>query len=156
MNRHIAKGLTMVMLVVGLALASAAVANGQSDRVAAQIPFDFIVADKTLRSGRYEVARATTGGEAMAIRSADKTEAIRLASPVQAKDGQTQDAKLVFHRYGETYFLSQVWPGGTSQGRQLAKSKQERGMERELGKIAAYHGDHKPVYEVVEILVTTR
>ncbi|HEU5239357.1 MAG TPA: hypothetical protein VFU37_19660, partial [Pyrinomonadaceae bacterium] len=135
MNRHVAKGLTMVMLVVGLALASAAVANGQGERITAQVPFDFIVADKTLSSGRYEVARATNGGEALAIRSAAKTEAVRLASRVDSKNGQIMNAKLVFHRYGETYFLSEVWPGGTSQGRQLAKSKQERGMERELGKI---------------------
>jgi len=156
MNRHIAKGLTMVMLVVGLALASAAVANGQSERITAQVPFDFIVADKTLSAGRYEVGRATSSGQALAIRSASKTEAVRLASPVDSKSGQIMNAKLVFHRYGETYFLSEVWPGGTSRGSQLAKSKQERGMERELGKIAAYHGDHKPVYEIVEIVLTTR
>ena len=156
MKRQIAKALTMVMLVVGVALASAAVANGQTGAVTAQIPFDFVVADKTLSSGRYEVGRATAAGEALAIRRAGKTEAIRLTSPVDSKNGQIMNAKLVFHRYGESYFLSEVWPGGTSRGSQLAKSKQERGMERELKKIALYHGDQKPVYEVVEILLTSR
>ena len=155
MKRQIAKGLTMLMLVVGLAFASAAVANGQSvKQLTAEIPFDFIVADKTLRSGRYEVGRATSGGEVIAIRDADgKNSMMRLTSEAGSNPRDSR-ARLVFHRYGSSYFLSQVWVNGT--GRQLAKTKQERAAERELKVIAAYRGETRPVYEVVEVMASPR
>ena len=158
MKRQIAKGLTMMMLVVGLALASAAVANGQAGRqVTAQVPFDFIVANKTLRAGRYEVNNVNSSGDALAIRQAEGTDqAMILTAPVIAKNQSDTKAKLVFHRYGQTYFLSQVWVAGRSDGRELARSKQERAMEHELKKIATYHGDTKPVYEIVELVLAGR
>jgi hypothetical protein len=152
MKRQIAKGLTMLMLVVGLAFASAAVANGQGNHLTAQIPFDFIVADKTLTSGQYQVRRQTDSG-VIVIRDADgKNSLMRLTN--EASGRRDMGAKLVFHRYGSTYFLSQVWINGS--GRELARSKQERAAERELKAIAAYHGDTKPVYEVVELIATAR
>ncbi|HSQ24859.1 MAG TPA: hypothetical protein VLN44_10620 [Pyrinomonadaceae bacterium] len=158
MKRQVAKGLTMLMLVVGLALASAAVANGQSGRqVTAQVPFDFIVAERTLRSGQYDVINVSGAGEVLAIRDADgKSQAMRLTSPVIANGRQDMNAKLVFHRYGNTYFLSQVWLAGRSTGREFAKTKQERAIEHELKKIATYHGDWNPVYEVVAVIASAR
>jgi len=154
MKRQIAKGLTMLMLVVGLAFASASVANGQTGRqVKADIPFDFIVGDKTLHSGQYQVLKQTQAGEALAVRSADgKDSMIRLTS--SAGDAGDMRTKLVFHRYGSTYFLSQVWING--EGRQFPKTKQERAAERELKAIAAYRGETKPVYEVVELIAKAR
>jgi hypothetical protein len=153
MKRQIAKGLTMLMLVVGLAFAAASVANGQGRQLSAEIPFDFIVADKTMQSGQYQVSKQTTSGEVLAIRTADGKNAVnRLTSNAgEARDMRT---RLVFHRYGSTYFLSQVWING--EGRQLPKTKQERAAERELKVIADYRGETKPVYEVVELIAKAR
>jgi len=158
MKRQVAKALTMLIAVVVLALASSAVANGQSGRqLKAQIPFDFIVADRTLRSGQYEVNNANSAGDVLAIRdAAGKSQAMRLTSAVVSNDRRDMKAKLVFHRYGSTYFLSQVWLAGNSTGREFARTKQERAAEKELKKIAAYHGDLKPVYEVVEVIASAR
>ena len=50
---------------------------------------------------------------------------------VQTEENQTQ-TKVVFKRYGDEYFLSQVWISGRSTGRELRKSRQERALEREL------------------------
>ncbi len=36
------------------------------------------------------------------------------------------ESKLVFNRYGDRYFLSQVWTEGNSQGRQLLMSDREK------------------------------
>jgi hypothetical protein len=158
MKRQVAKGLTMLMLVVGLALASAAVANGQSGRqLTAQVPFDFVVAERTLRSGQYEVSKANDAGDVLAIRDAGgKDQIMRLTSPVIRDNRKAMSAKLVFHRYGSTYFLSQVWVSGKSEGREFAKTAQERALAHELQKIATYHGDLKPVYEVVEVIASVR
>ena len=154
MARQLLKGLTMLMMIVGLALATAAVANGPAnDRVIANVPFDFIAGSKECQSGKYDV-RVINDVDLMAIRSADRgNEVLAFAHPSNGGlDAQTLNAKLVFHRYGNTYFLSQVWLAGENTGRELSKSRRERAIARELGKIASARGDQSPLYEVVEIV----
>lgn len=149
MRKQIARGVTMLMLVVGLAFASAAVANGQSRQLTAQVPFDFIVADKTLHSGQYRVRREGVAGEVITVRSRDeKDQLFRITT--NAGSARDMRARLVFHRYGGSYYLSQVWIDGS--GRQLPATKQERAAERELKQLAAYRGDNQAVYEVVELI----
>jgi hypothetical protein len=45
----------------------------------------------------------------------------------QAKEPQSE-SKLVFNRYGNRYFLSQVWTAGSIRGRQLPISPREKEM----------------------------
>jgi hypothetical protein len=60
MKRQIAKGLAMLMVTLALAAASAVAANGQSKvGLVAQVPFEFVVADQTLKAGEYRVALST-------------------------------------------------------------------------------------------------
>ena len=154
MAKQILKGLTMLMMIVGLALASAAVANGQTNnRVVAQIPFDFTAGNKDCRSGKYDV-RVINGDDLISIQNAAASDQVLGLTHTSdsAKNGQALNAKLVFHRYGEAYFLSQVWMAGEKTGRELSKSRRERAIERELGKIASARGDKSPLYEVVEII----
>jgi hypothetical protein len=61
-----------------------------------------------------------------------RSKVIRTSIPVLARD-TTQKPKLVFHRYGDQYFLYQVWPAGATTGRQLPKSRGEREVEEHLG-----------------------
>lgn len=159
MARQILKGLTMLMMIVGLALATAAVANGQANnRVIANVPFDFIAGNKDCRSGKYDVQVINRGQDVLSIRTADGDARVLSLTHESgaAKNGQALNAKLVFHRYGSTYFLSQVWMAGERTGRELAKTRQERAIERELKTIASLRGDNKPLYEVVEIIATGR
>ena len=132
MKRQIAKGLAMLMVTLAVAAASAAVANGQAKaRLVAQVPFEFMVADQTLRAGEYRVAAIDQSGDTIAITNSCGDNTIRLSMPAE-RNGRDKAAKLVFHRYGSTYFLSQVWMAGEGTGRELPKSKQERATEREL------------------------
>src|SRR5260370_5328161 len=49
--------------------------------------------------------------------------------PTHAATRTTSDgSKLVFHRYGDTYFLSAVWVTGNPTGRQLFPSRSERDL----------------------------
>ncbi len=154
MTRQLLKGLTMLMAIVGLALATAAVANGQTNkRVIANVPFDFMAGGKECRSGSYDV-RVVNGDGLISIRSDVGSGQILGLTHASNNTQNTQalNAKLVFHRYGDAYFLSQVWMAGERTGRELSKSQRERAIERELGKIAAARGDKSPLYEVVEII----
>jgi len=59
-------------------------------------------------------------------------------------------ASLIFNRYGNEYFLSQVWAKGGSVGRGLPKTRAERELERKTqdNQIAATKG---PELETVTI-----
>jgi hypothetical protein len=158
MRRRILKGMTTLIIVVGLLLvAGVATANGQSgNALVAQVPFEFIVGDKTLASGEYRVSTATNAGDALIIKNADANDrALRLAIPIGHANARTY-ARLVFHRYDNRYFLSEVWMAGESVGRELRKSAQERAIARELAAIPA-KGDVALVsYEVIEIVAAVR
>ena len=50
--------------------------------------------------------------------------------------GKAQEqAKLIFHRYGNHYFLAQVWVDGETEGLQAQKSRGERALQRELAEV---------------------
>lgn len=158
MGRQVVKGLTMVLLIIVLAFVSAVATNGQTEkRVIAQIPFEFIVGDKTLASGEYSVRAVNVSGDALLIRRADaKDQAIRVSNWTGPEKNKSY-ARLVFHRYGDRYFLSQVWRGEEeTNGHQLLKSRQERAMERELARIASKSNLAQGGYEVVEIAAMVR
>jgi hypothetical protein len=100
-----------------------------------KIPFDFAVGNKVLPAGNYVVRQTGTTQGVLALQNADhKAITIMfLASPVQA--GSAEKTKLVFHRYGNTYFLSQVWPGLGQDGSQLIPSKSERAAAERMAAV---------------------
>ena len=158
MKRRILKGMTTLMIVIGLVLvAGVATANGQSgNTLVAQVPFEFIVGDKTLASGEYKLRTVNNAGDALIINNAEaRDRAIRFTSPIGHENGKTY-ARLVFHRYDNRYFLSQVWMAGESVGRELRKSAQERAIARELAAIPAKGDVASGSYEVIEIVAMVR
>src|SRR5205085_4549463 len=134
---------------------TAVAANGQGKYLRAQVPFDFIVGEKTMRCGDYSVGSVDKAGEMLAIRNQTGGGILQL-SHAAMRPNRDNHAKLVFRRYGNTYFLAQVWMSGDSEGRELAKTKQERAIERELKTIARYRGETRRIYEVVTVVATLR
>lgn len=158
MQKQILKGLTMLMFVAAVALMAALVsAHAQSSgSVVADIPFDFAVGGKSLKAGEYSVRAFTNNGDVLLISSQDsKNRAIRLTHSIQARTVQ-QQAKLVFHRYGQRYFLSEVWTQGERIGRQLQKSSEERAIEGQLAAISSKSELARSSYETVEIVAMVR
>ena len=134
MAQQMIKGMTMLLLVLALSLVTAVVsANGQSsNRQVANIPFDFVVGDKELPAGRYSTQGFNSTGETLRITGLDTTaSAIRLSSTLQTMDDVNR-GKLVFHRYGNQYFLADIWTAGSRTGRHLLKSSGEKAVEREV------------------------
>ena len=158
MSNRILKGISILTLVVGLALVVAVEsANGQltSHGVTAEIPFDFIVGDKTLAAGKYNVSSPATSGGALRIISRDgKSSAFRISTQVSEKS-QKRSARLVFHRYGQQYFLAEVW-SGNSNGERLSPCKRERNLQRELPDTDSRIGAVKGSYQVVEVVASLR
>ena len=44
----------------------------------------------------------------------------------------TTNAKLVFHRVGNQYFLAEIWRSSDTEGMIVPTSKQEKELEKEL------------------------
>jgi hypothetical protein len=135
MKNVVAKGVAKLgLLAVMMIIAASVSANAQSlnYRLTANIPFEFSVAGQKLPAGKYWVNRAQIGnGDAVVqIRSTDGHQNItRLTIPVSVLN-PAKDGSLVFHRYGDDYFLSEIWPAGGQTGRVLPKTRTERELER--------------------------
>ena len=96
-------------------------------RVSADIPFDFMVGGTEFKAGRYSVDRLYSSNPdgALKIRSL-KDSSMANFSVVKITDKGKPQARLVFNRYGNQYFLSQIFDGLSGGGSQLIKSKAER------------------------------
>lgn len=129
--------LTIVAVISCLAtLVVTPVQAQNAGNMSVSIPFDFAVSGKTLPAGEYYVQRSTEGTRVVTtIRNRDNTKAVYLPQthPVQANEIQSE-SKLVFNKYGNQFFLSQVWTSGRSAGEELAKTARERGLKQEIAK----------------------
>ena len=127
MYKHAYQALIALTLFAGLMVPAT---QAQSIMLKADIPFDFVVGDKQLRSGEYNVKQPHPG--VMLIQSKDAlSSAMVLTTAAQA--GKISDVgKLVFNRYGDQYFLSKIWAASSDSGRQLPKSRLEREVAQRL------------------------
>jgi len=87
------------------------------------IPFSFNVGEKTLPAGEYTVARYRRDSEVVwLVESRDGRDKVLVnTNPLGIYETEGRD-KLVFSRYGDRYFLSQIWTLGKT-GRELRKPK---------------------------------
>lgn len=153
MPKQLVKTLTMLTLVVGLALTAGVVsANAQltSHGVIADIPFDFVVGDQTLPSGKYSVRATTNDGLGLRISNLNrKASAVRLSNSV-TENSRKAKARMVFHRYGQQYFLVQIW-SGDKYGNQLRECKKERNLRQDLAANASKNNPAADGYQIVEV-----
>ena len=131
MKKQAIKAFVLLSLLLSL---SAIYGYAQSQTLVrkVKIPFDFTMGDKNFPAGVYSVTRVNQEKVMLRLSSEDGGESINIVTnPVQAKEAP-KIGKLIFHRYGETYFLSQIWESDDTQGRQLLKSRTERSIGRDL------------------------
>jgi len=111
-------------LAVALLTVSAAVAQTRPGDVIVNVPFSFVVANHQMQPGRYIVTPATDGILRISNTEDSKNQMFVPVHSVQSS--KPTDPKLVFHRYGSSYFLTQVWNGNGDMGREVPKSKAEK------------------------------
>lgn len=152
----------MTLTKIGLTIAIGTViavgsAQGQSlaPGIRINIPFDFMVGDKTLPAGEYSIGRARQdlGDTVLSIGGVDRpTHAFPITTAVQTLEPKGQGT-LVFHRYGDQYFLFQIWAAGAYTGRVIPKSRGERDMERMARLSAAKVAKKAKAVETVPLVV---
>jgi hypothetical protein len=118
MKTELIRGISVVLL------AAASVYAQGFRTLKVQVPFGFHVGAATLPSGEYTVDTNAAQG-VVVMRSADtKSSAIILTNAIEAPTAPNQ-GKLVFNRYGNQYFLSQIWKPGDSTGREIHRTRGE-------------------------------
>ncbi len=92
--------------------------------VKANIPFDFMVGAEKLPAGHYLIERQTSPASIIIANLETGARVMVHTSPVQL-DGR-ESTTLVFHKYGDQAFLSQIKSPGWGVGQELPRTKLER------------------------------
>jgi len=125
-----------VILLAALAIAgllTLSPLNAQSRTVDFNIPFQFYAGQTTLPAGQYGMAfDHPLNRVLMSAASLDRA----LWILPQRISGSGQDlaagtVTLKFHRYGDTYFLREVWRNGRDEGLSLPMTKAEKRAARD-------------------------
>lgn len=121
-----------LILTVFFATAAVSTRAQAAYGVRADVPFEFVVGDRTIPAGRiiaHGVSAAAQGSLSITNPAQGKL-ALRIGRRVPGAE-QTKQAKLVFHKYGNRYFLAQICIPGY-EAWQVMKSKEERSLERDM------------------------
>jgi hypothetical protein len=102
--------------------------------IAADIPFQFHVGKTTLPAGKYTIYQLESSDlTMMEISSADgKLSALFDVEAAEAKS-VPEKSELIFHKYGDRYFLSEMFDEGNADGNKLLESRDERKASKESG-----------------------
>jgi hypothetical protein len=124
MGNFVALSLTAVLTIAN--------ANAQSATMSADIPFAYSVAGKILPAGKYSVDINSNG--VILVRSYEHAaSAMLFGGRVQSRKVQTE-ASLVFTKYGDKYFLKQIWAlPGNNAGIEVPPSRAEREQIAQVG-----------------------
>jgi hypothetical protein len=113
--------------LVGLGLLLTAVSvSAQSLPIKVNVPFNFTANKVTMPAGEYTIEPIGTSSARALLFSGSSAHLRQIVLTLACESStNVQQTKLVFHRYGDRYFLAQIWLQGDKIGQQLPKGKRE-------------------------------
>jgi hypothetical protein len=138
MKKHDAAVLAVGAALVALAMPLFA---QHAEFMKINVPFNFIVENQRMPAGQYTVQPKQNG--ALLIRSVDGKFVSTVLSLPAALATTATESQVVFYRYGDYYFLAQLWMQGQNTGREVLKGRAEselsrKGIPRTLASLAAH------------------
>ena len=115
------------LLVCGLLIGLAATSAHAQSPMKVNVPFDFTIVDTHLSAGQYTIVQASpqANPRALMLRNADGI--VRaLSMGIRLESLKVNEPKLVFRKYGNKYFLSEVWLSAGDSGTEIRKGSHER------------------------------
>src|ERR1700751_3938762 len=112
-----------VIAILGVTLTIAPAHAQSTNRVLANIPFDFSVGNTTLKAGSYTVEQLPSGF--LVFSSVDGKEHQFVLTIPGDSSRQSQTPRLVFTRYGSEAFLERVFFAGNEDYHELLRSSRE-------------------------------
>ena len=126
-----------IMLALNIACGVFAISSSAQTSVSptlrADIPFTFSVGEKSLPAGIYTVRilNPTSDRKTLQIRS-ENGRVSAMVQTIGVNGPVSDDAKLVFHRYGEQYFFAQAQMAGERTSLAATKTRAERATQRAM------------------------
>jgi len=121
-----------LLIAAALALFATTAAVAQTVDVKANVPFTFTINRATLPAGEYSLKSMDEQGTALAIRNLNSRTANLVLSSSCRSPKSAGQTRLLFHRYGDHYFLSQIWMEGSDVGRELRPSAEEKEVAKDF------------------------
>jgi len=122
-----------IALFAGVTLMTAASASAQSSVVEVNVPFNFTVNNTSLPAGGYSFGFDRMQPDVLVVRDRARNVKARYAGERGALSlGKTN--ALIFHRYDDQYFLSEVRFNSASNGIFLPATKLEKQARKASGK----------------------
>ena len=119
------KHITAIALFIAATFITAGKAIAQDYAVRATIPFNFTVNGSQLPAGNYTLGSDVTNPRILKI--SDRTQHVHvMALAMPSADEKRKANQLVFHKYGNQYFLCEIRSQESEINVQLATSKQEK------------------------------
>ena len=120
---------TLVLTITAAALLGSTGLYAQ-EKAVADIPFAFTVLGKTMPAGQYSIQQgAITHKGLLHFQNAANGESAIVLAPASSASYTTKDdvqAKVIFHRYGDRYFFSEVWSASGTLNGKVQPSKLEK------------------------------
>jgi hypothetical protein len=118
-TRMFALALTMLPLLAAAQMTS-------NERIVAKVPFEFVLGNKVVPAGDWTVQSGNMNSSVLQIRNWDAhVNMFAPASPAASKKISSGGYTLVFHKYGNSYFLAEVTIAGMRDGYRLPETKGE-------------------------------
>lgn len=115
----------LLAIAMALPLLITAAASAQTVHMRVTVPFNFIAAGSKLPAGEYDIQSVGTDEKLLAIRNLNSPAGILTFSNSTESLNASSSTKLVFHRYGDRYFLAELWVQGQKSGHQVTPSSRE-------------------------------
>ncbi|HMH11824.1 MAG TPA: hypothetical protein VK578_01830 [Edaphobacter sp.] len=119
------KRIAAVTLIVAASFISAGTALAQDHKVTANIPFNFTLNGRSLPAGHYTIGSDSNSPNVLRIEDRDDSVYIMTMAMPDSGERQTNNTML-FHRYGNQYFLSSIRANSSLMNCHLTTSKQEK------------------------------
>jgi hypothetical protein len=110
MRKQYSRILIALIAVAGLGI----VAKSQVlDHVVVTIPYEFVVAGKTLPAGTYRVNRVFDSNERAVVLNSFENRASAIVLPSEVASAHADKARVSFEQVGDQHFLSKIETGDT-------------------------------------------
>jgi hypothetical protein len=114
---------------IALSLAATLIATGtafaQNHSVKATVPFNFTVGSASLPAGTYTFKAVNSDGTLLGLSSQEQKVAMIVMGQADA-NGAAQNGKMIFHKYGDRYFLSGIQYANSASQIHFSPSKTEK------------------------------
>ena len=120
-------------LVLGLVSIFAAGSASAQSKLYFETSFDFHLGKDKLAAGKYELVKMDNNKYLLRSVETQKARIVLFDVALTNKD-ESADQRIVFNRYGETYFLRGMFEKQGAEGRELFESKYEKQIRSGAGR----------------------